>query len=81
MTDDDARLQPPSATLLAECEDVLDTAWRALDDWLHIYASDLCDEKRVAASRARINELGTVAYIAGVNAQISALLAKLRGEL
>jgi hypothetical protein len=43
----------------------------ALDDWLHIYASDMCDEKDVKESFKRIKENGgTIAYIATLRQKI-----------
>ena len=41
----------------------------AIDDWLHQYAGELCDEKRVAESWARINKHGTIGYICEVQEQ------------
>ncbi len=42
----------------------------ALDTWLHIYASDQCDPKRVAEAQQRIRENGgLLAYIADVQQQ------------
>jgi hypothetical protein len=35
-----------------------------VDDWMHIYASDMCDEARVKEARSRVYEHGTLAYIA-----------------
>lgn len=47
----------------------------AIDDWLHQYAAELCDEKDVAESSARIGHFGTIGYIADVQAQNRAALA------
>lgn len=41
----------------------------ALDDWLNLYASDQCDATRVEEARKRINEGGTLWYIANVQRQ------------
>jgi len=38
----------------------------ALDDWTNIYAPELCNEERVKEAQNRINEYGTLAYIAAV---------------
>lgn len=38
----------------------------ALDDWLNVHASDFCDEQRVREARQRINEFGTIGYIAKI---------------
>jgi hypothetical protein len=49
----------------------------ALDDWLHVYAGDMCDPQKVAESVARISEAGaTLAYIAKVQKQNRAALAQ-----
>lgn len=42
----------------------------ALNDWLNTYASELCDEARVAEARKRIRDGGsTLAYIADIQEQ------------
>lgn len=39
----------------------------AIDDWLNIYASDLCDEARVREARVRIRSNGgKLAYVANL---------------
>jgi hypothetical protein len=48
----------------------------AIDDWLHQYASELCDEKYVAATAKRIMANGgTLAYIANLQEQNRAALS------
>ena len=42
----------------------LNAAILALDDWTNVYASDFCNEARVEEAKARLNEYGTVWYIA-----------------
>jgi len=42
----------------------LDAAILALDDWANTYAEDFCGEARVAEAKARLNEYGTIWYIA-----------------
>lgn len=42
----------------------LDAAILALDDLTNTYASEFCDETRVAEAKARLNDYGTVWYIA-----------------
>jgi hypothetical protein len=43
----------------------------ALDDWLHTYASEFCDEKHVIESMKRIEENGgTLSYIAQLRNEI-----------
>ncbi len=44
----------------------LDDAILAIDDWINTYAEDLCDEDRVAQARQRLNEHGTLHYLATV---------------
>jgi hypothetical protein len=44
--------------------EALDAAILALDDWTNTYASEFCDEARVAEAKARLNAQGTIAYIA-----------------
>lgn len=52
---------------LAECRGALELSVLAIDDWLHTYADDLCNENDVARSRSRIQSRGgTLAYIAEV---------------
>jgi len=42
----------------------------AIEDWFNTYASEFCDEKKVAEARARVRESGgTIAYIADVQEQ------------
>lgn len=62
-----------------ELVDLLQTALErsgvALDDWLNLYASELCDQKRVAEARDRVGGPGTIAYLAEVQAQNRQALA------
>lgn len=45
--------------------ETLNAAITALDDWTNTYASDFCDEARVAEAWRRIKDNGgTIAYIA-----------------
>lgn len=48
----------------------------AIDDWLNLYASDLCDEARVKEAEKRIGENGTLWYIATVQEQNLRALGK-----
>lgn len=43
---------------------------RAINDWLHLYASDLCAPERVKEAEHRVHEHGTLAYIAEVSETI-----------
>lgn len=49
-----------------ELRAALKRSMTALDDWLNTYASEFCDEKRVMEAHARLDERGTLAYIADV---------------
>lgn len=44
----------------------LDAAILALDDWTNIRAPEFCQDDRVKAARDRLNENGTLWYIATV---------------
>jgi hypothetical protein len=60
------------ARMAAEIEQLRTALTRsmvAIDDWLHQYAGELCDEKRVAESWARINKHGPIGYICEVQEQ------------
>lgn len=46
-------------------EEALTGSLTAIDDWLNLYADDLCDPARVKEARSRIDAAcGTLAYIA-----------------
>ncbi len=46
-------------------EEALEQAIQALNDWVTTYASDMCYEKTVLATRTRLHGAGgTLAYIA-----------------
>lgn len=47
----------------------------ALDDWLHVHADDMCDPVKIMQARERINEYGTLAYIARAQEQNRAAIA------
>lgn len=64
-------------SFLLDAFEALERSRIALDDWLNIHASDHCDAARVAEARARVNERGTIAYIAEVQKQNRAALALL----
>lgn len=54
---------------------VLAAASIALDDWLHTYADDMCDQKYVKESFQHIGEHGgTIAYIADLQSRIRKVL-------
>lgn len=55
---------------------LLKEASEALDDWLHTFASELCDEKKVQESYDRIHAGGgTLYYIASLNQRIKQALS------
>jgi hypothetical protein len=47
-------------------QQAVDAAILALDDWTHVYAPEYCDSTDVANSKLRLQENGTVWYIANV---------------
>lgn len=49
--------------------EALERSRLAIDDWLHSYAPEFCDEDSVAQTRSRISEKGTIGYIADVQKQ------------
>lgn len=55
----------------------LDRSRIAIDDWLNVDFADFCDAERVEEARQRINEMGTVAYIADVQQQNRDLLKRI----
>lgn len=55
----------------------LDRSRVAIDDWLNVDFADFCDEERVIEAQQRINEFGTVAYIADVQQQSRDLLKRI----
>lgn len=69
-----------SQARLSEAVKVLERANTALNDWLNIYASDMCEENRVAEAHKRVSEYGTIGYIADVTAEIRSVLATLGEE-
>lgn len=56
-------------------------AREAMDTWTALFAGDMCSARVVRAARRRVNEAGTLAYIADVNAQLQAALAQLASTL
>lgn len=73
-------LEDPKATVAREA---LEKSRVAIDDWLNLYASEHCNEARVAEAHARVNAIGTLAYIAEVqqgNREALALLAPANEE-
>jgi hypothetical protein len=76
MKEADRRYDEQTADLIA-LREALERSRIALDDWLHVYAGDMCDPEKVAESVARISEAGaTLAYIASVQKQNRAALAQ-----
>lgn len=51
----------------AKLRAALNTSILAIDDWLNVYASEFCDERRVKEAKDRIMQTGgAIAYISGV---------------
>ena len=60
-------------------KEALERSIVAIDDWLNVYASELCNQDRVDEANHRIsNAGGTLAYIANVQQQNRAALATLQ---
>jgi hypothetical protein len=55
---------------LDEANKVIDNLFVGINDWMNDYAAEFCDEKEVKEARERINEFGTLAYIARLNDQV-----------
>lgn len=51
---------------IEQLRSALNAAVIALDDWTNLYASEFCDEERVKEAQARIEQYGTLYYIASV---------------
>jgi hypothetical protein len=67
--------------LRARCEKAeaaLERSIVAINDWMHLYAPDMCKESDVAEAMARVHENGTLAYIANVQEQNRDALAAIR---
>lgn len=56
---------------VAALNSALKVARQGINDWMHDYAHDLCDEAEVQAARDRIYKHGTLAYIAEINQAIN----------
>ena len=67
--------------VIASLSKALSTSQTALNDWLHVYASDLCAPDEVKESENRIAEFGTIGYIADVGAVIRAALTAAKTHL
>lgn len=75
------KLSDATAALAAERAEVarlreaLTRSMTALDDWTALYAPDMCSEEHVQAAHDRINEIGTLGYIADIQEKNAAALA------
>lgn len=70
---------------LKRARKAVETSRIALDDWLHIFVPEECSLESVIESRERVNENGTIYYIATVQEQNRNVLADIdralyRGE-
>jgi len=52
----------------------------ALDDWLNIFAEDMCEEERVREAKQRVYEHGSIHYISMVQQQNRAALRQKEGK-
>jgi hypothetical protein len=59
----------------AALRSALEVAQRGINDWLHLYAPDLCGEDRVNEAMKRVHEHGTLSYIAELSETIRNALA------
>jgi hypothetical protein len=59
---------------IARLHSLLKRADTALQDWLNVYASDMCDPKRVEEAQKRIGEVGTLAYVTFITDEIERAL-------
>jgi hypothetical protein len=60
---------------VAELEGALRSSVVAIDDWLHSYAGEFCDEVHVEETAKRLSEYGTIGYIANVQEKNRAALS------
>lgn len=58
---------------LNEANKLIDSLSQGINDWMHDYAPEFCDEKLVKESRERLDEFGTLAYMAKLNDQVNKL--------
>jgi hypothetical protein len=64
-----------------ELEAGLKLAFRAINDWVVVYASDMCDDARVEETKLRIRDAGgTLAYVAEINSVLGPLLRALKSD-
>lgn len=52
--------------LIDRLRSALEQSIVALDDWLHIHASEHCDAQRLSEAEHRVSEYGTLSYITRV---------------
>ena len=61
--------------------ELIEFAQLILDDWLHHFAPEFCNDEDVARTRSRINAHGgTLGYIADCNVVLAKARAKKRGK-
>ena len=63
-TDEDSFNEWNSILHKEDLRKAIDAGILALDDWTHTFASEFCDKARVAEAKARLNEYGTLWYVA-----------------
>lgn len=65
---------------VAKLREALIVAQTAINDWLHLYAGEFCDEERVKEAQERVGEGGTLWYIASVNQIIAEAISQAEEE-
>lgn len=65
---------------VARLRAALQRAGAALDDWMSVYAPELCKLERVAQAIERLGEYGTLGYIASVRQEVREALGPLKPE-
>jgi hypothetical protein len=62
----------------AELVNTLDEVRIALNDWVHTYAPELCNQEEVAATGERLSDNGTLYYIARMSEKVSCEIKRLK---
>ena len=67
----------PDGDVVERVARALNKGLTAVDDWINTYAPEFCDEARVAEARQRIQEHGTLWYLATVASELRAAITAL----
>ena len=71
-TDEIGQVKAVEAVVIKRC--LLEEMKTALNDWIHQYALELCDKKKVRETNKRISDAGgTLAYLAQLLHKLNAL--------